>query len=138
MNCALPPLDKLLFPREVVPSNNVTVPVGVPPADGCTETVKVTPCPKVAGFRLEATVVVEPAWFTVCVREAEVLAVKLLSPLYLAVMECEPGDKLDSESCAALLVIVAVPKEVVPSRKVTVPVAGPPLEGCTVAVNTTD
>ena len=73
-----------------------------------------------------------------CVIELDVLAAKLVSPLYFAVMECEPVNKLDSESCAALLVIVAVPKDVLPSRKVTVPVAGPALEGCTVAVNTTD
>lgn len=58
MNCAFPPLDKLLLPREVVPSIKVTVPVGVPPAEGWTVTVKVTDWPNVAGFRLDATVVV--------------------------------------------------------------------------------
>ena len=68
--------------------------------------------------------------------ELDVLAVKLVSPLYFAVMECDPADKLASESCAALLETVAVPKDVVPSKNVTVPVGVPPLEGCTVAVNT--
>lgn len=68
---------------------------------------------------------------------ADVLAVKLPSPLYFAVMECEPTDKPDSESWARLLETVAMPKDVVPSRKVTVPVAVPPPFGCTVAVNTT-
>jgi hypothetical protein len=68
---------------------------------------------------------------------ADVLAVKLPSPLYLAVIECEPTDKLDSESWAVLLETAAVPKEVVPSRNVTVPVTVPPAFGCTVAVNTT-
>jgi hypothetical protein len=52
--------------------------------------------------------------------------VKLLSPLYFAVTECEPTDKLDKESWAALLETAAVPKDVVPSRNVTVPVALPP------------
>ena len=122
----MPPLDKLLLPREVVPSSNVTVPVGAPPADGCTVAVNTTDWLNVAGFRFEATVVAEVAWLMVWVREADVLAAKLPSPLYFAVMECEPTDKLDKESCAALLETVAVPKEVVPSRKVIVPVALPP------------
>ena len=126
MNCALPPLDKLLLPREVVPSISVTVPVGVPPAEGCTVAVNTTDWPNVAGFRLEATVVAEVAWLMVWVREADVLAVKLLSLLYFAVMECEPTDKLDRESCAALLETAAVPRDVVPSRNVIVPVALPP------------
>ena len=74
---------------------------------------------------------------TVCVTAADVLAVKLLSPLYFAVMEWEPNDKLDSESCAILLETVAVPKDVAPSRNVTVPVTVPPADGTTTAVNTT-
>ena len=65
------------------------------------------------------------------------LAVKLLSPLYFAVMECVPTDKLDSESCAMLLETVAVPKDVVPSRNVTLPVTVPPADGTTTAVKTT-
>ena len=63
---------------------------------------------------------------TVCVRAAEVVPEKFASPLYLAVIECEPVDKLDTDSCAALLETVAVPKDVAPSRKVIVPVALPP------------
>ena len=74
----------------------------------------------------------------VCVRAVDVLAVKLLSPLYFAVMECEPGDKVESEICAALFETAVAPKDVVPSRNVTVPVVVPPPEGCTVAVNTRD
>ena len=66
------------------------------------------------------------------------LAVKLASPLYFAVIECDPADKLANESCAALLETVAVPKDVVPSRNVTVPVAPPPNAGCIVAERTTD
>ena len=137
MNCALPPADKLLVARAFEPSTNVTVPVGVPLADGCTAAVKVMDSPKAAGLRLEATVVAVVARVTVCVRGTDMLAEKLLSPLYFAVMECEPTDKLDSESCAALVETEAVPKEVVPSKNVTVPVAVPLAFGCTVAVNTT-
>jgi hypothetical protein len=86
VNCALPPADKLLFARAFVPpSTNVTVPVGVPPADGCTVAVKVMDWPKASGLRLEATVVAVAARLTVCVRGADVLAEKLLSPLYFAV-----------------------------------------------------
>jgi hypothetical protein len=100
--------------------------------------VKVTDWPNVAGFRFEAIVVAELAWLMVCVSAGEVLAVKLLSPLYFAVMECELTDKLDSESCAALLETVAVPKDVLPSRNVTVPVALPPKAVWIDADNVTD
>src|SRR6266436_1148333 len=74
----------------------------------------------------------------VCVREADVLAVKLLSPLYFAVMECEPTGKLESESWAALLETVTVPKDVLPSRNVTVPVGLPPKAVWIVADSVTD
>ena len=74
----------------------------------------------------------------VCVTAIDALAVKLPSPLYLAVMECEPTDKLDSGSWAVLLETAAVPKEVVPSRNVTVPVTVPPADGTTTAVITMD
>ena len=69
---------------------------------------------------------------------AEVLAEKFVSPLYFAVMECEPADRLESGNCAELLETVAVPKDVVPSRKVTLPVAPPPKAVWIVAVNVTD
>lgn len=66
------------------------------------------------------------------------LAVKLPSPLYFAVRECEPTDKLDNESWPVLLETVAVPREVAPSRNVTVPVTVPPADGTTTAVITMD
>lgn len=50
-----------MLAREVVPSISVTVPVGAPPVDGWTETVNVTDCPNVAGFKLDATIVVAVA-----------------------------------------------------------------------------
>src|SRR5260370_32599064 len=137
VNCAFPPADKLLVASAFEPSTNVTVPVGVPLADGCTAAVKVTDSPIAAGLRLEATVVAVVARVTVCVRGTDMLAEKLLSPLYFAVMAGAPTDQLDSESCAALVDTEAVPKAVVPSRKVTVPVAAPAADGCTVAVKTT-
>src|SRR6266481_366616 len=129
-------LETVAAPNEAVPSRNVTVPVGVPPAD-CKVAVNTTAWPSVAGFKLDATAVVVAAWFTVCVTAPDVLAVKLPSPLYFAVMECEPTDRLDSESWAMLLETVAVPKEVAPSRNVTAPVTAPPADGTTTAVNTT-
>ena len=125
VSCAELP-DRLTEPSEVSPSKKVTFPVGVPLDEDWTEAVSVTACPKPDGFVLEATAIVVEAWLTVCVSAAEVLPEKFVSPLYFAVIECEPADKLESESCAASLETVAVPKDVVPSRNVIVPVALPP------------
>jgi hypothetical protein len=48
-------------PRLVLPSKNVTVPVGVPvPDDGLTEAVNVTFCPRTDGFCEEVTEVLVP------------------------------------------------------------------------------
>ena len=65
------------------------------------------------------------------------LAAKLALPLNAAVIECEPGARLDVLSCAEPLLRVTVPKAVEPSRNVTVPVAELPAPTCTVAVNLT-
>ena len=138
MNCTEFPPDKLLPTSDVLPSINVTVPVAVPVPEDCTVAVKTTDCPNVAGFKFDATLVVAVAWFTASVRMPEVLLAKLLSPLYLAVIECEPAVKFETASCATLLEIAVVPKDVVPSKKVTVPVGVPVPVGCTVAVKTTD
>ena len=51
-NCAWP-LLRLTVPRVVVPSLNVTVPVGVPDPDE-TVAVNVTDCPEFDGFNDEA------------------------------------------------------------------------------------
>src|SRR5258708_20503385 len=115
VNCAELP-DRLTAPSEVPPSKEVTFPVGVPLDEDWTEAVSVTACPKPDGFVLEATAVVVEAWLTVCVSAAEVLPEKFVSPLYFAEIECEPADKLDSDSCAALLHTVAVPTDIWPSR----------------------
>ena len=42
-------------------------------------------------------------------------------------MECEPAARVDIVSCAELLLTVAVPSVVVPSKNVTVPVAELPV-----------
>jgi hypothetical protein len=44
-------------------------------------------------------------------------------------MECDPGANPETTICAALLETVAVPSEVLPSRKVTVPLALLPAGG---------
>lgn len=78
------------------------------------------------------------AALTVSVSAAEVLLLKFPSPLYLAVMEWAPAISEETLSWALLLETAAVPNEVEPSRKVTLPVALAPLtEGATVAVNVT-
>jgi len=100
----------------------------------------VTDSPFTAGFDEELTAVVVPDLLTVCVKMLEVLVLKLESPPYTAVIECDVTDR-------ALVLNVAwpplngpVPKVVAPSLKVTVPV-GEPAPGeftDTVAVNVTD
>ena len=57
------------------------------------------------------------------------------SPLYTAVMECAPTARVEIASEADPLAMVAVPRDVVPSRNCTVPVAN---AGEIVAVNVTD
>ena len=56
VNVARPLVSSEVDPSVVVPSMNVTVPVGTP--DPLTVAVKVTPAPKVDGLLLDATVVV--------------------------------------------------------------------------------
>jgi hypothetical protein len=78
VNDALPPLTAAV-PKGVTPSKNCTVPVG--PEEGLTVAVKVTCCPKVDGFSDDVSVVVVLAALTVCGTAADVLPVKLASPL---------------------------------------------------------
>ena len=75
---------------------------------------------------------------TVSVSEPEVLAAKLESPLYLAVMEWEPTEREETVSGAEAPERFADPSEELPSKKVTVPVGDPPAEDCTEAVKVTD
>ena len=66
------------LPITVVPSRKSTVPVA---PSGATVAVKVTDWPKLDGFCDESIVVVVAPWFTGWVIAAEVLPVKLASPL---------------------------------------------------------
>ena len=77
---ALPPLS-VPVPIVVVPSLNVTVPVAVLPALFVTVAVRLTDCPKTDGLGVDVTVVTVFALLTVCVMAADVLPLKLLSPL---------------------------------------------------------
>jgi hypothetical protein len=67
---------------------NVTVPLGVPDpgALALTVAVNVTLCPNTDGVSEVATLVLLFAWFTTCVKSADVLPLKLPSPPYTAVI----------------------------------------------------
>ena len=93
---AVPPL-RAFVASAVAPSLKMTVPVGVPlPGEtALTVAVKVTDCPNTDGLADEATVVLLLAWLTVCVRTDEVFVLKLLSPLYTAVIGCEATDSAE-------------------------------------------
>jgi hypothetical protein len=87
-------------------------------------------------------VIVWSALFTVCDTAADCgLALKLLSPPYVAVIECDPTLKEDVANVACPdPSSVPVPRVVAPSLNVTIPV-GVPLPGeftVTVAVNVTN
>ena len=74
------PLLRAPVPSVVVPSLNVTVPVGVPAVEDFTVAVKVTELPKVEGFNEEVTEVEVATLFTVWVNTAEVLVRKVELP----------------------------------------------------------
>ena len=60
------------------------------------------------------------------------LPFELLSPLYKAVIECDPTARVDTDSVATPPFSFALPSIELPSKNVTTPVA---LTGVTVAVN---
>ena len=122
------------------PSPIVILPVGVPLLP-VTVNVIVTACPTTDGFGVCVVIVVAVlAWFTVCDNAEEVLLVKFVSPLYVAVIECEPMVSVEIESVAVFPASAPVPMIVAPSLNVTVPVAvpDPGATAATVAVNVTD
>jgi hypothetical protein len=136
LNVVVPVLSRAFVPRMMLPSRNVTAPVG-----GCgvftTVAVKVTACPLAAGFVLEDSVVADAAggvgWITsvsvALVDEAE----SGVAP-YVAVIACVPTERVERESVAAPLeVSVPIPRFLVPSRKFTDP-EGVPCAPCTLAV----
>lgn len=118
------------------PSLNVTVPVGIPCVD-VTVAVNVMDSPKTEDKFDELTLVFVLACWTVCVITLEVLAPKLLSPPYAAVIGCAPAVSVEVMKVAMPLPFnVPAPMELLPSLNVTLPV-GVPCVDVTVAVNVT-
>ena len=104
------------------------------PLVAVTVAVKVTDCPGVDGFTEEPNVVVVGLPFTVSVRAAEELPWHTLSPLYDAVIECDPAPSELVESDATPFVRTTLASTAEPSRNWTLPVGVPPAPD-TVAVN---
>ena len=79
---ATPEALRVAVPREVVPSENCTVPVGIPPpgATGTTTTVNATGAPNVEGLREEEMVVVVDARLTDWLSELLVLPLYVVFP----------------------------------------------------------
>jgi len=137
-----PPLESETEPRDVAPSWNVTVPVGVPvPEAGATAAVNDTDWPALKLVELEDSVVVvdTTAAFTVTETAFDVEPLSEVSPEYDAVMLCEPADSVLVLKLALPPESAAEPRDVAPSWNVTVPVGVPvPEAGATAAVNDTD
>jgi hypothetical protein len=122
---------------------NCTAPVGVPEPGPLVVTIAVndTDWPYTEGLADEETAVVVAAALATCDRVALLLAVKLPSPPYSAVMLCEATDKADVVNVAwPELFRLPEPSVVVPSMNSTVPdgVPEPGRSAVTAAVNVTD
>src|SRR5712691_13331049 len=134
-------VDTVPLPMIVAPSLKSTVPDGLAPAvlPGAvtlTVAVKVTDWPNTVGVPDVATVTVVSALLTTWLTVAEVAALTLVSPEYVAVKGCVATLRVDvvqvalpAASATALQIVVT------PSLTVTVAVGEP---GVTVAVNVTD
>jgi hypothetical protein len=112
--------------------------VGVP-APGLTavtNAVKVRVCPNAALRVEEMSEVVLAAWPTLTAVAPEALGSKVESPLYAAVMECEPTGKNATAKLARPPLRAAEPNRTPPSTNETVPV-GVPLAELTVAMRLT-
>jgi hypothetical protein len=99
---------------------------------------------KTAGFPAETVALLELAAIvklgceTTWLKTVEVLAAKLASPAYVAVMGCVPAESVEVVKAATALAFRApVPTLVALSRKVTVPVGVPEVLDMMVAVNVT-
>src|SRR6516165_10404168 len=128
VNVAVPLFRETGWPNGLAPSNKVMVPPGVNEVPGVLEetvAVKVTAWPE----RTELTGPVNVVWvapgFTTWVRTEEVLALKLASPLYAAVIPCVPAATAPEFRVAVPLIKGAVPNGVPSERNVTVPVGLP-------------
>lgn len=137
------PLDSVTeLPKSEPSTLNCTVPLGVPlPGEfAVTVAVKWTDCPLTEGFADELTAVAVSSAFTACDTAELLLVLKLPSPPYDAVIECDAVLNALVVYVATPPLIVPVPKVVAPSEKVTVP-EGEPAPGevaVTVAVKVTD
>ena len=77
----VPPLvERAAVPRDVVPSRNVTLPVGIPVAVLATVAVSVTETPTITGLTELLSVVVVGFRLTTWVRIGDVLVAKFVSP----------------------------------------------------------
>src|SRR5450755_4650419 len=119
----------------VLPSVNVTVPVGNPLLDAMT-VVKVTLCPNADVEADDDTAANAAARATSCVSD-DVLAVKDASPPYVALMLCEPTGRAAVVNVVCALVRALVASVVAPSAIVTVPLGTPLVVGATAIVNVT-
>jgi hypothetical protein len=123
VNVAVPP-DKVPVPIPAPPSENVTVPVGVPDPL-LTVAVNVTDAPNDDGFSEEVTLVLVGIPLTTWLSAVEVLGSKVASPWYAAVIECVPETNAEVEREACPAFSVPLPMDVAPSKKITVPVGDP-------------
>jgi hypothetical protein len=127
-------------PSGVLPSRKVTVPVEVPEA-AATVAVRVTGWPTtiwLAETWSSVVVWMSAGAVTTSVTTAEVDALKPVAPVYWAVRLCMPAAREDSWTVTTPEVFtVPLPRDVPPSRKVTIPVALPE-DAVTVAVRVTD
>lgn len=134
------PLVTVPVPRLVEPLKNVTVPVGSPVVGGMGVMVAVRVSGVVGASGFEEDVSAMVSFTTTSIRALDVTALKLASPEYEAVMLWLPTASVVLVNVVCPFVRVPVPRVVVPSRNVTVPV-GVPVAGmtaATVAVNVTD
>jgi hypothetical protein len=136
---AIPELLRVALPREVAPSKKVTVPVGVPEAV-VTVAARVTAWVVVAGFgdaRSAVVVAAAAGALTVSATTGEVEAFRVVLPEYCAVRLCEPAVMVAIWMVATPEPFTApLPRETLPSKKVTVPV-GVPEVAVTVEVRVT-
>src|SRR5262249_29951165 len=135
---AVPSRPTVAVPSTTLPSRNVTVPDGAPApgATIATVAVKVTAWPVTAGLTDEPRATVVEARLMVSVKAAEVLCVKPPVPAKEAVRTWLPTPSDTFKLAWPLIPTRAVPRTVVPSKKVTVPVGTPAAE-VTVAVSVT-
>lgn len=134
-NVAEPLLSATGPEMAVVPSKKVTVPEAFA---GVTAARKVTGVPalKVSSFPAVVSVSVVLALATFTVSAADVAPLKFASPLYCAVMECDPAPRAEVLMEAVPALRGTLPEMGEPlSKKVTVPDA---LAGATLAVKVSE